>query len=316
MGVCSFQFRALGPGACIGVIALSQATEAQRVERACLWLSNQGFEVKLALDPSKHFGSTKHLFSSDSVKHRVKALHALYADKKVSAVLTVRGAYGSMEILNSIRYSALGGAKKPLIGLSDTTAVLMAMHRYAQIPVIHGPVVESLSRIGTEPQAEQNAVKLIRLLQGQDVQPFSGVKLTHIHGPKQAQGRLLAGNLSLLSALVGTPYAPKAAGAILCIEEVRESPYKVHRMLLQLKLAGVFERVRAVVFGSLRTCVHPKGLGPTVDDVIRDIFSDAKFPVYSGLPFGHEGDNFSIPLGIKAELSHNHLELLEAPVLN
>jgi muramoyltetrapeptide carboxypeptidase len=190
------------------------------------------------------------------------------------------------------------------------------MHRYAQIPLIHGPVLESLSRIGTEPQAEQNAVKLVRLLQGRDSQPFSEVHLKHICGPRQAQGRLLAGNLSLLSALVGTHYTAKTAGTILCIEEVKESPYRVHRMLLQLKLAGVFEKVRAVIFGSLSTCVHPKGLGPTIENVVVDIFSAAKFPVYFGLPFGHAGDNFSIPLGIKAELSHNHLELLEEPVLN
>jgi muramoyltetrapeptide carboxypeptidase len=275
----------------------------------------QGFEVEMPLDPSKHFGSKVYLFSSDSVANRLKALYSLYKSKKIDAILTVRGAYGSMELLEAIKFASLKGASKPLIGLSDTTALLCALHRYAQVPLIHGPVVESLSRIGTETEAELNGLKLVSFLKGTNLQPFTGVELSRVSGSRSAKGTLLAGNISMFSALCGTKFAPKTAGCILCLEEVRESPYRVHRMLLQMKLAGLFSKVSAVVFGSLRNCVHPKGLGPGIEDVLTDIFNGARFPVYQGLPFGHEGANFPIPFGIRAQLVDNQLELSESSVL-
>jgi muramoyltetrapeptide carboxypeptidase len=302
----------LQPGQTIGVIAPASPSDPERIKRGIEFIESCGFKVRVALDPSEQYGKKDHLFSSDTAKARAKALHDLFKDKSVRAIVTTRGGYGGMEILPLLNYKLIAKNPKPLIGFSDTTVLLTNLYHRSGLVTVHGASVETMSRAGESEKAKVNAHALIGLLSGGD---FPELELTRLQGKKEVTAPLLVGSLSLISSLMGTPYEPKFDAHLVCFEDCGEKPFRVHRMLLQMKLAGKFKRAAGIILGSFKNCEHPQGLGPTVEEVFRDIFSDQKFPVLSGAPFGHDEDNLPFPLGVKARVKGNSLEFLESPVL-
>ncbi|MBN8550955.1 MAG: LD-carboxypeptidase [Deltaproteobacteria bacterium] len=307
---------ALQPGQTIGVIAPSAPAAKERLEAGLEYIRQQGFKVRVELDPAANYGSSKYMFSSDSAKARARGLHALYKDKSVRAIISARGAYGSMEILPLLDFKLLKKNPKPFIGFSDSTALLLSIYSKAGMVTVHGPSVESMGKAFENPKARANAEALFELLRGETRNTMTDFETYRFIRKGDIKAPLLVGNLSIFTALMGTPYEPDFSGHIICFEESDERPFRIHRALLQMKLAGKFKRVKAVVLGSFKNCVHAKGLGPTVEDVFRDIFQDQKFPVVSAAPFGHDEDNRALPLGVRARLSGNKLELLELPVLD
>lgn len=305
------RFEPLVTGDTIGLVATSSPSETERFQRGVDWIRGQGFKVKVALDPCAQYGKHDFLFSSDSAERRAQALHELFADKSVRFVMAVRGAYGSMEILKKLRFATLRRYRKPLVGFSDTTALLLALYQKSALPTVHGPSLESIARISADPKMEENILRLLAYLGGSDVSPFEGYELEPLGKNAKASGKVLVGNLSVLTSLLGTPFAPRFAGHVLFLEEAGESPFRVHRDLLQLKLARAFEKLRGVVFGVMDTCVHPRGLGPSVHDVIADIFKDTRCPVFVKAPFGHGSLNRFLPLGVNATIASGRL-LLDA----
>jgi muramoyltetrapeptide carboxypeptidase len=295
------------PGDAIGVIALSAPCEPARFANGLAALEAFGFKTKVALDPTANYGKTTNLFSSDTPVNRAKAFHELFADPKIKAVIAARGAFGSMEVLPHIDFRTLAKTPKPFIGFSDLTAINCALYQLSNVPTIHGPTIES-TFAKDDSQAKQSAQVLIDLLSGKVINPFSGSKLTPLIKGTNCAGPLIGGNLSMLAALMGTPWEPSFDDHILYFEELGESPYRIHRMLLQIKLSGNFGSLRGVVIGSMRDCVHPKGLGPTVNEVITNIFADVGCPVWTGAPFGHELLNLPLLNGANASISANQLE--------
>lgn len=306
---------ALQQGQTIGVIAPSAPAATERFEAGLEYIRQQGYKVRVELDPCREYGTSKYMFSSDSPKARARGLHALFKDKSVRAIISARGAYGSMEVLPLLDFKLIRRNPKILVGFSDITALLLSIYGKAGVVTVHGPSVESMGRALESPKARSNAEALFQFLNGGSRTTLRGFKLERIQGKGDVRAPLLVGNLSLFSALMGTPFEPDFSGHVLCIEESDERPFRIHRALLQMKLAGKFKKLKGVVLGSFKNCVHAKGLGPTVEDVFEDIFSDQKFPVFAGAPFGHDEDNRALALGVRAKLSSNNLEFIEAPVL-
>ncbi len=301
----------LKPGQLIGIIALSSACEAQLFQRGIKHLESFGFRTKVVLDPCKNYGRDTHLFSSDSAKARAKALEDLFLDREVAAIISARGAYGCMEILPELDFALISQHPKRLIGFSDLTALLLAVYGKSGIPCIHGPTLcSAFSNANENKEARQSAKCLVDFLTGTVIDPYKGLEVELISGKGEARGLLVGGNLSLVNAMIGTPWEPDYKGHILFLEEKGEKPYRVHRMLLQLKLAGRFKGLKGVVLGSFKNCEHTNGIGASLAEVFRDIFASEKFPVVGMIPAGHGDWNLPIPFGQEARISEGKFSLL------
>ncbi len=301
-------------GDTIGIHAPSAALEHNKFKEALNKLESDGYKTKIAFDPSAAYGKSDHMFAAASLSERVRTLHALFRDRKVKAILTARGGYGAMEMLPHLDYALLRKNPKPLIGFSDVTALLNAIYQKSGLLTVHAA---SLSTFSYTPDhdnfAADSCEALLELLRTPGYQTFKGSYSAIKKG--SGKGRLIGGNLSVLVSLLGTAWAPRLKDTILFLEETGESPYRIHRMLLQLQLATNFKDLKGVVLGSFHGCVHKHGSGPDVEMVFSDIFKGVRFPVIKGVPIGHHSLNLPIPVGIMAEIRHNELEFLESPII-
>jgi muramoyltetrapeptide carboxypeptidase len=300
------------PGDKIGIIATSSACDKARFDSGIEFLKGAGFKVKTALNPSKMYGKNTHLFSSDSAERRAKALHDLFSDDSVKVIIAARGAYGAAELLPLLDFKKISRTPKMFCGFSDATILLSALNSAGMVSV-HGPMVSGA--FAEDPKnlpAQTSVAKLLGLLSGELINPFQENDLFEVKSGKGREGWITGGNLSVFASLMGTPWEPKLDGALLFLEESGEKPYRVHRHLLSLKLAGKFNNLVGVVIGGLDGCVHTAG--PNVIDVIKDVFKDFKYPVYAGLPAGHEPFNLPVPFGVRGILKNEQLKILDAAV--
>ncbi|MGI8611048.1 MAG: S66 peptidase family protein [Sphingomicrobium sp.] len=239
---------------------------------------------------------------------RASDLNAMCADESVRAVFAVRGGWGSARILPYLDFELIRANPKLLIGFSDITALHLAFAARAGFTTIHGPNAwstwgklswgwfKSLAFDGKTPLYQNPLATEDRLVQ-RDWR-------TQTIRPGKAIGPLLGGNLTVLAALIGTPYLPQFDGAILFLEDVDEAEYRIDRMLTQLKLAGVLRQVAGVVFGQCSNCraTGPSYGGFTVSQVLRHHLLPLGVPAYQGAMFGHVDDQFSLPVGARAEI--------------
>ena len=235
---------------------------------------------------------------------RLSDLNAALTDEAVDAVWCVRGGYGGMRILDQIDYAALRRRPKPVIGYSDVTALHAAISTRCEVVTFHGPT-------GRASLTPFSRASLERALAGDDSCGAVPTASTLYSG--RARGRLVGGNLALLCALCGTPYAPDYRDAILVVEDVNEAVYRIDRMLTQLRLAGHLAPCRAIVFGQftdIPTDSPEENLGArTLENVLGEIAELLKVPCIAGAPIGHVADQWTIPLGADAELDANERTL-------
>jgi len=184
----------------------------------------------------------------------------------------------------------------------------------AGLPAIHGATLAScFADYHVDHAARQSVDALLLMLTDPDYR--YSISCAEMR-PGRGQGSILAGNLSIFTGLLGTAWDLNYDGKLLVLEEVGEAPYKVHRMLTQLKMAGKFAHLAGLVFGRFARCTAPHG--PTVEEVIKsfvgDILAGSTFPVAAGFPFGHWGENQPVPLGCRGELKDGVFALLESPL--
>ena len=226
---------------------------------------------------------------------RLADLNAALADDTVDAVWCLRGGYGAMRLLPHLDYAAVARRPKTLLGYSDITALHAAIGGRANLVTLHGPVARNPLTPFSRDSLERAA---IRAEDSCGVAP--GARVIR---PGRTEGRLAGGNLALLAALAGTPWAPKLDGAILVLEDINEAIYRVDRMLVQLQLAGMLAGVRAIVFGHCTDCAEEEGEGRrTLDDVLREVADALAIPCLAGVPLGHIDDQWTFPLGATAEV--------------
>lgn len=230
-------------------------------------------------------------------ERRLAELTAALAEPDNRAIVMARGGYGLLRLLPFVDVAALVKRPRPIVGFSDGTA-LLALAARAGVAAIHGPVVTQLANLGA---ADQRA--LFERLET----PGPGLLLDGLDGliPGRVRGPLLGGNLEMFSRLIGTPYLPDLAGAILFFEDLGERPYRIDRLLAHLDLAGVFGAAAGVVVGDFSGCREPeptRAESPTAEEVLADRLGRLPIPVALGGAFGHGTRNCALPYGTLCEL--------------
>ncbi len=255
-------------------------------------------------------------------RERAADVNAMFADREVRAIFAARGGWGAARILPHLDWPTIRANPKLLVGFSDITALHMAIAARAGFTTIHGPnaggnwgklswdAFRAIAFEAETPTLRNPPGDEDRLVQRANrIQTFRGGK---------ASGRLLGGNLTVLTALMGTPYLPDFTGALLFIEDVEEAEYRIDRMLTQLALGGVLDRVAGIVFGQCTRCTAsgPSYGGYTLSQVLDHHLTPLGVPAFTGLLIGHIADQFSLPIGTRAEVDADAgtIRLLEAAV--
>jgi muramoyltetrapeptide carboxypeptidase len=271
--------------------------EARHVRRAEENVRSLGWEPVVGRNVS-----ASHAYFAGTDEERIGDLNAALRDDSVDAIWCVRGGYGAMRLLRDIDYAALSSNPRPLIGFSDITALHAAIHRECGIVSFHGPTARGKL-------SDFSRLHLQRALV--DRSDSCGAAASgRVLNPGRAEGRLAGGNLALVVSLIGTPWSVDFDGAILVLEDIDEAVYRVDRMMRQLLLSGSLERCRALVAGDFKL---PAGEAPTddrtIDDVIQEAALSAGIPCFSGAPFGHIDDQWTIPLGATARMDTDDCSL-------
>ncbi len=250
-----------------------------------LWRS-RGYRVELSLGFDQQWG---YLAGTDDTRRQ--QLRDTLNDSDCRGILCARGGYGGARLLED--WSWQGSDPKWLIGFSDITALLMSLGKHG-ISGLHGAL---LTTIAAEP--DWSLQRLFDWVEGRSIQPLNGTGW----GNGKATGVLLPVNLTVATHLLGTPIQPDLSNVILAIEDVGEAPYRIDRMLTQWRLCGAFKQLKGIAIGRFSQCDPPAHIPSfTVAEVLRDRLGDLNLPIVSDLPFGHDGVNAALPLGIAAEL--------------
>ncbi len=279
-----------------------------------------GFKVKFGKNVNKKWG---YLAGTD--KQRIADIHDFFSDNAVKAIIAIRGGYGTGRLLRKLDYNLIKNNPKIILGYSDITSLLIAIHRKTGLVTFHGPVAISTFTNFTQKYFFKALTETIPVGEIEDV-PFEenlqqSNRVWTVNGGK-ATGRLTGGNLTLICMSLGTPYEIDTKDSILFLEEVGEEPYDLDRMLTQLYNAGKLDNCAGVVFDKMpkvKTASHLPGYSSSlsVEDVISDRFKEYDYPVCLGLSLGHIKDKPTLPLGINAELNADsgRISLLESGVV-
>lgn len=282
----------------VGIVAPSSPpNNADVIDQSKEYLEKKGFKVIISKKIRRRNG---YLAGTD--KERAEDFADIYLNKKVRAVFSLRGGYGSARMAQLLPWRELFKQPKPLVGFSDIT-VLNSIFLNGDIISYHGPVLTQLLR--AKPSIERKLWRsLSEMIMGdwKSAKLFEDIKDAKIISYGKAKGRIIGGNLCTLLSILGTPYEPNFKNSILFLEDVGESPYKVDRLLTQLILSGRLKSIRGIVLGEFTDCIDPhskksKEYRQTVDEVLEERLSFLKIPIIMGMPFGHGELNYSFPIG-------------------
>jgi muramoyltetrapeptide carboxypeptidase len=283
--------RPLAPGSLVGIAAPAGPIDAATLAAGEAWLESLGFRCKRASGVLARRG---YLAGDDAA--RAAQLHELWSDPDVGAIVCARGGYGVPRILDRLDAKLVRSARKPLVGYSDITALLLWQSRACGLTGIHGPMLERGS-----PRAAETGESLARALRGDPMPPLLG----RGHGGGSVEARLVGGSLSLIAASIGTPWEIDTHGAILLFEDVGEAPYRLDRMLVQLRAAGKLDSLVGVGVGRLEDCSSQRYPEITAIDAILDVLAPIQargVPIVTELPFGHCDPHLAWPVGGRARL--------------
>ncbi|MFC1868741.1 LD-carboxypeptidase [Thermodesulfobacteriota bacterium] len=278
----------------IAIIAPAGPVTPSEIEPAIDLLIKNGYSVVQAPNLYRKQG---YLAGNDAA--RLDDLHSMFENKNTKAILCARGGYGTLRLLDRIDYDLIKRNPKIIVGYSDITGLLLAIHKKTGLVTFHGPVARELTK-----NRHKNLTAFFDLVSSQgtlELDLSSGTTLA----PGRARGNILGGNLSLISNLLGAPFMPSMKGAILFIEEKGEPLYRIDRMLTHLRLGGIFDDLAALIAGEFVDC----GDISKINRLLTDVTSDGNVPVLSGLPVGHGMENITIPLGLQADLDTENMTL-------
>ena len=304
----------LKPGEVIGIISpASSPDDLTKINSGVQYLEKLGYRVEVGKNVGIQQG---YLAGTDA--QRLVDLHYMFHNKHVKAIFSIRGGYGSGRLLDKIDYKLIRSNPKIFVGYSDINALQMAFYAKCGLVTFAGPMVAVDFHDEVSPFTEEVFWRTIT----------SNKKIGRIKNPRnekifvltkgRAIGRLIGGNLSLFTSLMGTEYFPKIKDAILLLEDVHEAPYRIDRMFNQLRLAKIFKQIRAVILGHFVDCVEsdPTKKSFTLNEVVIEYFQNLKIPVIYNLRHGHVKENITMPFGVKCVVnaSRGFIEINENAV--
>lgn len=302
-------------GDTIGIISpASSPDDLSRINKGVNYFERLGYQVEVGKNVGKYEG---YLAGTD--EERVEDLHDMFSNKNIRAIICVRGGYGSPRLLDKIDYRIIRKNPKIFVGYSDITALQLAFFQKANLVTFAGPMLAVDFHSEINRYTEENfwrtvtstkKIEKVILPEGEALLPLRKGK---------AEGEIIGGNLSLILSLLGTEYFPKMKDKILFIEDIDEAPYKVDRMLNQLTISGIVEKIGGILLGEFTDCVE-KDSGKrtlTLDEVFNKYLGELPFPVIKNFPHGHRKANYTIPFGIKTKLNADkgYVEFLESAVI-
>lgn len=299
-------------GDTIGLIAPAGRISTEQLQSSIAKVEGLGFKTHVG-----QYALAERGYLAGTDANRAADVNAMFADDRVDAILCLRGGYGCNRILGLLDYDLIRQNPKALIGYSDITALCLALYEKCRLVSFHGPV-------GISTWNDFSVDSLKAVLMGTDLPTFSNhstlnpspeVVQTYRNGT--ADGILLGGNLTVLTSLIGSSFLPDFTDKLLFLEEVEESPYKVDRMLMQLKLAGILDKIGGLIWGTCSNCVYKEGeISLSIEEVLADYFTPLQIPVYAGTQIGHISNKFTLPIGIQARMdaTNGTISLLESAV--
>jgi muramoyltetrapeptide carboxypeptidase len=286
--------------------AVFNKTHIEKIEKR---LTSLGFKTKRG---KTLFLQEGYLAGDDTL--RAKELNGFFKDPSVNAILAMRGGWGCARILDMIDYELIKKNPKIIMGYSDITALLIAITTKTGLITFHGPMGYSSWKQFSTQQV------LNVLVEGKPYKLFNPENylegLVTLSAGKSS-GELIGGNLTVITSLIGTKYEPDWSNKILFLEETSEEPYRIDRMLWQLKLAGVYNKINGCVLGAFNKCDPEEPQKSfSLNQVLNQHFKHQKFPVYKGAAFGHIVPKFTLPIGAKVKINANdfYIELMEKSV--
>ena len=287
--------RALRSGDRVALVAPASPFEHDEFDRGTAELRALGFEP--AYDDRVF---ARRGYTAGDAGLRAAAFMDAWRDPSVGALMAVRGGYGSMQLLPLLSPDVMRSNPKLFIGYSDTTSILTFLTQQCGTVAVHGPMIER--RLARGPDGYDRASLLACVSSVAPMGELAPEGLVPIRDG-EAVGRLTGGTLTQLVSSLGTPYAfEPPQGSILFLEDVAERPYRLDRMVTQLRFAGVLDRIRAVIWGQMPRCDEPAG-APTAREVVGDLFAGFHGPVIFGFPSGHSvNPTVTLPFGVRVRV--------------
>lgn len=297
----------LRPGQHIRVVAPAGRVNGAKLRQSVEEIRGLGYTVSLGPHTEAGFG-----YWAAGDGERAHDLNQALGDPSVDAIFFARGGYGAMRILDLVDWERWRRRPKILLGYSDCTALFSSLYRHVGGVGFHGPVVESGDWAG------DNGARAFRVLTGAVGRLHREPMISVTGLNNEVVGTLMGGNLSLVAALLATrhawPFQPSTP-TILYLEEVGEAPYRLDRLLVHCRMAGVWDGVSAVIFGEAWGCTRPSpGSGFSAEEVIAAELSRLAIPTFVGLPAGHGPTKETLPMGARVRIRDRWLELLEPAV--
>ncbi len=300
--------RRLKEGDTIGMVSpgsiLPNLTDYDRIISE---IRSLGFGVKEGAHARESYGN---LAGRD--EQRAKDLNRMFADSGVDAIIPFRGGWGSNRILQLLDFELIRNNPKPLIGFSDITSLLLAIYAKTGLVTFHGPVGKSEWTSFTKKHFRHMLMEQGTRLIKPPVD--AGFKRLTLSGG-MVKGKLLGGNLTVITSMIGSNYLPDWDGAILFIEDIGEEPYRVDRMLTQLKLNGILRKLNGFIFSRCTECKSTSSRSLTLEQIMRDHIELLEIPSFYGSMIGHLERMYTLPIGVEAEMDADTgtIKVLESP---
>ena len=287
--------RALRAGDRVALVAPASPFDRDEFDRGVDELRSLGFEPWFDDRVFARRG-----YTAGDADLRAAAFMDAWCDPTVAALIAVRGGYGSVQLLPLIAPHVIRAHPKVFIGYSDTTSLLTFLTQSCGLVAIHGPMIDRRISGGTEKYDRESLLACVTRAEPMgELAPHGLVPLRD----GEAVGRLTGGTLTQLVASLGTPYAfDPPHGSVLFLEDVAERPYRLDRMVTQLRLAGIFDRARAIIWGQMPGCDEPSGT-PSAREVLAEVCHRFNGPVIFGFPSGHSvGPSLTLPFGVNVRV--------------
>ncbi|MDR5586724.1 MULTISPECIES: LD-carboxypeptidase [Clostridium] len=289
----------------IALVGLSSPTTEERLELSIKAMRELGFEVVVGESCKAHYG---YLSGSDDM--RANDLNTMFSDKSISGIFAIRGGYGSTRILDKLDYNMIKKNAKVFSGYSDVTAIHNVINKRCNFITFHAPMPATEMYKGLDKYTEYYFKKSIFTLK--PLGKLRNIESTEIKTlfEGEAEGRLVGGNLSVICSTLGTDYEIDTKGKILFLEEIDEYPYKIDRMIMQLKQCNKLKDASGIILGKWTDCLPPKGRESlSLMQIFEELIASEGKPALYDVYCGHCLPTLTLPLGAKIKINADNQEI-------